>query len=265
MSTEENWKNYRFDAKLLSRKKTVTHAENIYPNSRDLLPKTLDYRNKLQPIRDQGAEGSCVAQSAAAMKEWQELKDVDLNTYLSVQMIYDLRSNRPQDGMVVGDAMDILKVHGICYEKTYPYGNSKKKENIPAEIFTEAANYKILGCAKVNTIDTCKTALYKNGPCLLVVPVYNVGPKIWVPDKPTSKPDGGHCMTIVGYDDDQKYFIVRNSWGTNYADRGYTYFPYSDWGRQYEVWTSLDAESSVPINPPPPPSPSKKKKKYLCF
>ena len=37
-------------------------------------PETLDYTNDLQPIRNQGSQGTCYAQSAACMKEWQEKK-----------------------------------------------------------------------------------------------------------------------------------------------------------------------------------------------
>ena len=37
-----------------------------------VLPATLDYRTEMPPVRDQGAQGSCSAQTAAAIKEWQE-------------------------------------------------------------------------------------------------------------------------------------------------------------------------------------------------
>ena len=40
---------------------------------------------------------------------------------------------------------------------------------------------------------------------------------------------GGHAVCIVGYNDNLAggRFIVRNSWGTSWADRGYFYMPYS--------------------------------------
>eukprot|EP00913_Durusdinium_trenchii_P003200 g2959.t1 len=34
-------------------------------------------------------------------------------------------------------------------------------------------------------------------------------------------------MLIVGYNDRQEVFIVRNSWGTSWGDGGYGYVPYS--------------------------------------
>jgi C1A family cysteine protease len=37
---------------------------------------------------------------------------------------------------------------------------------------------------------------------------------------------GGHAQVIVGYDDNAKCWIVRNSWGTWWGDAGYGYVPY---------------------------------------
>ena len=37
---------------------------------------------------------------------------------------------------------------------------------------------------------------------------------------------GGHAVAVVGFDDKKKYFIVRNSWGTEWGDEGYFYMPY---------------------------------------
>ena len=38
---------------------------------------------------------------------------------------------------------------------------------------------------------------------------------------------GYHAMVIVGYTDETKHFVVRNSWGEHFGDRGYCYIPYS--------------------------------------
>lgn len=33
-------------------------------------------------------------------------------------------------------------------------------------------------------------------------------------------------MVCVGYDDEKQHFIVLNSWGVEFGDKGYCYFPY---------------------------------------
>ena len=38
---------------------------------------------------------------------------------------------------------------------------------------------------------------------------------------------GGHAVMAVGYNDDKKVIIVRNSWGVNWGDNGYFYMPYA--------------------------------------
>ena len=38
---------------------------------------------------------------------------------------------------------------------------------------------------------------------------------------------GGHATPIVGYDDTKKAFLVQNSWGTSWGNKGFYYMPYS--------------------------------------
>ena len=38
---------------------------------------------------------------------------------------------------------------------------------------------------------------------------------------------GGHAVDVVGYDDNKKVWIMRNSWGTNWGQKGYFTLPYS--------------------------------------
>ena len=43
---------------------------------------------------------------------------------------------------------------------------------------------------------------------------------------PRQNPIGGHCVVLMGYDDGSRHFIVRNSWGPDWGDKGYFYMPY---------------------------------------
>lgn len=38
---------------------------------------------------------------------------------------------------------------------------------------------------------------------------------------------GGHARMAVGYDDKKQHFIIQNSWGTEWGDKGFFYMPYS--------------------------------------
>jgi len=219
-------------------------AESIFPPISDSFPSKLDLRDDMQPVRSQGNQGTCAAQTASAMKEWQEHQDVNLNEYLSPQFVYDNRCNPDSSGMYARDVMKILNKVGICKETTYPYGKSM---NITDEISKEALKFLIKSYAQINTIDGLKTALVKSGPCFIAVPVYNYGPRMWKPEQ-GEKHLGGHAMTIVGWT--KEGFIIRNSWGKYWGDDGYTIFPYCDWGLQWEVWTTIDANSEKPLPEP---------------
>ena len=46
---------------------------------------------------------------------------------------------------------------------------------------------------------------------------------------------GGHALLAVGYDDDKQHFIVRNSWGEEFGDKGYCYIPYQFFTEKYNA------------------------------
>jgi len=57
---------------------------------------------------------------------------------------------------------------------------------------------------------------------------------------PTEQEDGGHCMLIVGYNNENRTFLVRNSWGTAWGQQGYGAMPYDyilSPKRTTDLWT----------------------------
>jgi C1A family cysteine protease len=214
-------------------------AETIY-KSQSVQP-TYTCVPDLQPIRDQGSQGTCAAQVAACMKEWQEKHDVTFDSHMSPQFIYNNRINQEGEGMYGRDVMNILYRTGVCPEADYKYGLVQQPDEIDSLIYETAQNYTIVNYAKVNTIDGLKSALVKNGPCFIALPVYNYSPTMWKPEIVGTEQIGGHGMTVVGYD--SVGFTIRNSWGTGWGDKGYCVFPYTDWGCQWEVWTTVDGKS----------------------
>ena len=51
---------------------------------------------------------------------------------------------------------------------------------------------------------------------------------------------GGHAMVVVGYDEPQRRFLVRNSWGTSWGRQGYGTMSYDyllDNGLSDDFWT----------------------------
>jgi C1A family cysteine protease len=223
----------------------------IYVGSKSLTaedtPETLDMRPDLPPVRDQGQQGSCVAQAGVAMKEWQERKDIGYQGRLSPQFIYNLRSNYPNEGMYVVDLMRILTKWGVCQESHLPYQSTTRPSEITQSAYKDALNFRIKSYAEIpygSDISRVKTTLATNGPCVIAFNVYNYTPQFWNQREGDSY-IGGHAVAIVGYTKDS--FIIRNSWGPDWGDSGYTYYSFNDYSanKHKEIWTSVDDKSEI--------------------
>ena len=212
--------------------------ETIYPEAVEL-PEIWDLRPQMRPVRDQGRQGTCSAQTVSAMKEWQEFIDIGFKTYMSPQFVYNLRENQHSEGMYPRNTMEIIYKIGIVPEKEYVYGRFIP---ITDELKNKAQKYKIQGYAQINTIDSLKKALFANGPCYIAFPVYNANkPDFWNPDFVGQKMQGGHAVCVAGYLKDR--FIIRNSWSTQWGEGGYCFYPFNTFGMHWEIWTAIDAQS----------------------
>jgi len=203
-----------------------------------VLPEILDYRDvfdKYFPVIDQGSQGSCAACSGTGMRQYQEYLDTGLLKKLSEQFVYNNREDTSEDGMYIKDLMRILYKVGICLNDLCDYNSTHK----PTEAaYKDALKRLIQGYAEVNTIMELRTALFTQGPCVIAVPVYNYTEHMWCQEL-GERFLGGHAMCCVGYN--KEGFIIRNSWGTDWGQKGYCVLPYSDFDLIWETWTCIDA------------------------
>lgn len=51
------------------------------------------------------------------------------------------------------------------------------------------------------------------------------------------KAEHRHSLLAVGYIEEEKLFIVRNSWGAKWGEDGYFYMPYQYLENCYDFWT----------------------------
>jgi hypothetical protein len=133
--------------------------------------------------------------------------------------------------------MEGLKEFGACPESKWPFSKPlllkkpdgqaykeadkvkiKEMEQVPLELKAWkqalASGYPIVfGCLLFESFDECN----KRGG---VVPMPN-------PEDLSRSSHAGHSMCAVGYSDKEQVFIVRNSWGDQWGDKGYCYIPYN--------------------------------------
>lgn len=178
------------------------------------LPEVFSCEKSLPKVLDQGREPICVPCSISGYVNWKLNISSGNNQDNKVDLKKVFKEYGTDEGMTFKDALHYLKHTGI--------GTSK-------------GQFKINKYAMVGSIPVLKQALLINGPCIAGLPV-----------KDSSKDDfwngygfeGGHAVAIVGYDKDG--FIIRNSWGTSYGNKGYSHITYNDFEKFYEIWSLLN-------------------------
>ncbi len=184
----------------------------------------------LPPIRHQSSIGSCAAHAAMAAYEIQ-LMNNSPRAYIEGSELFHYYNARvdadtfPNDtGMTLRRACTTLHKYGMAVEYSWPYDISKynTKPNNIAYVFAKL--YKVKEYYRITDIDALKEQLSQNYPVICGIWIYSNFYK-QTKDNYLYKPDGsirgGHAVTVVGYDDEKKVFILRNSWGTGWGNKGY--------------------------------------------
>ncbi len=206
------------------------------------LPRKVDLRSKMTKIEDQGETSSCVANAVAGSFEYwvkQATKqDYDVSRLF---VYYNARwRNGEQDkdeGSVIQLAMEGLQHFGACSEKSWPFRKPLLFKKPNGNAYKEADKAKIKEMAQVPLeLDAWKQALASGYPIVFGCLLFDsfdqcnmMGGVVPMPDpKDMSRSShSGHSMCAVGYSDKEQVFIVRNSWGDQWGDKGYCYMPYN--------------------------------------
>jgi hypothetical protein len=141
--------------------------------------------------------------------------------------------------MVNRDLMKLLQDKGACLERLYPFRSS---HNPSTAARLNALNHRSNNYASIDTLEELKQALYIKGPCIVAVPVYNYGKRLWF-QRAGDEFLGGHDMLAVDYDDDARVIWILNSWGDDFGDAGYIPMSYDDFACAWEWWSAVDLQS----------------------
>ena len=180
------------------------------------LPKKYTYRPFLSPVTNQGTDPYCIPHSIATWLNWREntKTGIKVDNHIRYQDIYRAKKVTGE-GMTYQEAFDFLKKKGVK---------------------TDKGVMKISQVGYIPNINALKAALIANGPCFGALPVYDPDcNQFW--KRNGSPVQGWHSITIVGWNEEG--FIIRNSWGVTYGDKGYMTLPYVDASNFKELWTIL--------------------------
>jgi len=198
-------------------------------------------------VYDQGQLGSCTANAIAGAIEFDMLKQ-RMNAFTPSRLFiyYNERAMEGttayDSGAYIRDGIKSVNSQGACPEgavgdppPAWPYDASQFAVQPPQPCYDKAKELKAVNYFSVTqNLADMKGCLAEGYPFVFGFTVYesfesqDVARTGNVPmPKPTEKVMGGHAVLAVGYDDDERVFICRNSWGNQWGDAGYFYMPYA--------------------------------------
>lgn len=207
------------------------------------LPKQTDLRAQCSPVYNQGQLGSCTANALAAAFDFDRHKEG--RDFMTPSRLFIYWNERDLEGTVgtdagaaIRDGVKVLRRIGTPPEINWPYNIAKFTEKPNEECFEIAEKNEALTYMRIRRSQSAKTydmqaCLASGYPFVAGFSVYESfeNPEVTktgIVPLPASDERllGGHAVLVVGYDEDKRWFIVRNSWGEGWGDHGYFYMPF---------------------------------------
>ena len=200
-------------------------------------PRRYDGRGTLTPIRDQGTCGSCVAFAACAAVEGTARRETGAVLDLSEAYLFycvaaseGRRCSGKKLGWYPKRALEAVKTGGVPDARSFLYRSGDQRCSVAPDWKKRAV--KVRNWGALQTPADMKRWIATRGPAVGSIQVYEdfqlyaggvyeyvAGDKV-----------GGHAVCVVGYDDEQHYWIVKNSWGIGWGEDGFCRIAYGQVG-----------------------------------
>jgi C1A family cysteine protease len=224
-------------------------AAGVAPPAYDL--RNVDGRNFITPIKSQGGCGSCVAFGTIAAIEGTlkvALNDPDLDVDLSEAHLFYCHARREgrrcggsNRGWWVEPALRAVQNNGIVDEGCYPYVAGDQDCNNLCGTAASRLTF-IDSWRRYVTAASMKIWISSIGPLIACFSVYDdfFSYTGGVYSHVSGDFAGGHCVCVVGYNDDEQCWICKNSWidgGVPFGEGGFFRIAYGQCGIDAEMWT----------------------------
>ncbi|KAM9309802.1 cathepsin S-like [Pholidichthys leucotaenia] len=220
----------RFYAPLTPPTNLQKAPSTFFNGSRAALPESVDWRQQgyVTRVKNQGGCGSCWAFSAVGALEGQLAKATGNLVDLSPQNLVDCSGKYGNMGCSGGWPYKafqyVIDNNGIDSETGYPY------EGMDEECHY-SSTYNASTCSQYNSLpsgdeDALKQAVATVGPISVCIDAFQQSfflYKSGVYDDPSCSQEINHAVLLVGYgsEDGKDYWLVKNSWGTEFGEDGY--------------------------------------------
>ena len=235
------------------------------------------------PIGDQGQLGSCVAWGSTYYQASHEIGLLNGNNnktsqanVLSPKWTYNLLNGGQDDGLMPNDAFSLLASNGAVSIVNFPYDTNYLAWDTNAQDWVSAISNRLapaqlvagLGGSQTQNLSAIKQLL-NNGHVVNFATYVDSWVYATVGNNPSSPndhvgemavswmngTDGGHFLTIVGYDDnvwidingngkvdsgETGAFLIANSWSNTWGNSGFVWIA-------YDAFRSVSAVSKAPF------------------
>lgn len=244
--------------------------EELFHQSKALNPpkagikKSVDLTSWCSPIEDQEDLGSCTANAGAGLVEYYERRafgeHLDASRLFLYKVTRKLLHWTGDTGAWLRTTIKAMVLFGIPPEEYYPYIISKFDEEPSAFCYAFAQSYQSIQYYRLDRANVSPDQLLKRiksflaagYPSMFGFTVYNFGNEKgeFAFPGPHDPVQGGHAVVAVGYDDNRKIgkdkgaLKIRNSWGTDWGEKGYGWLPYAyvEAGLAGDFWSLFRSE-----------------------
>ena len=217
----------------------------LLATDRAAVPASKDLRERWWKIGDQGGSGSCVGWATAdSLLRWHFVKAGRIKNTETMSKRFIWMASKETDpstslpttfiesaGTTLKSALDVARKFGAVRDPVLPFASGKLYTGQSNTFYAVATQLRIgsyfnLSLRRGHDLDDWRNWLALKGPILTRLDV----DRTWDEAKANAgkmdvyRPEtmrGGHAVALVGYTPDR--FIVRNSWGTGWADKGFAY------------------------------------------
>jgi len=199
---------------------------------------TVDLRPHCTAVENQGTLGSCTGQAIAGAIELLNKRNKKSTDVSRLYIYYYERlligTVNYDSGAYIRDGIKATNKYGAPLEVYWPYNIQKFRVPPSKPAVLDGAKRKVTLYEKINDFNGCLDALTNGYPITVGYYVYSSFMNQQVsktgvmpyPDPSKEYFLGGHAVLLVGYSMQRQVFIARNSWGSNWGDKGYFYMPF---------------------------------------
>lgn len=212
----------------------VSDTGNYYTSNVGALPPAV--RLNMPVPGNQGKQPSCSAWAVVygAGNYYMHLttgKPYSDSENLSPAFVYNQLPKGSHGATAFMDNLELFRVEGACSLKRMPYNANDYSAQPDSAQCLDAAKYKIKGWRKIDLHDLIllKKVLFQKKPVIFFIATDEGFDKITPPfiwKERCGSLGTVHSMVIAGYDDERNAFLVMNSWGTSWGDKGFAWIDY---------------------------------------